>query len=309
MSAADPAPFVWIDGKVGRGDQVALGLANHSLHYGLAVFEGVNAFPADTGGHHLFRIEEHVARMAASCALVGLSLPCSEADIVAGCHEVMHANGLRRAYLRPIAYLGDGVLGLAAPGSAARVAILAFGAELLDDVVRPKSVRLTVSGVPRVSAAAMPMKAKTSAGYLNARMATLDAWQRGFDEALMLDADGLVAECTVQNIVGFRGETVLLPVSDAALDGITVASVADLATDLGLSVSQRSVTRAELLACEALCVASTAGGVRPVSVVDDLAFDVAHPAVVRVRRAYDDAERGRHPRFAHWTRTPAEVSA
>ncbi|HEX6074364.1 MAG TPA: aminotransferase class IV [Micromonosporaceae bacterium] len=300
MTGAAPARYVWYDGEIRPGDEIALSVANHSLHYGLSVFEGVNAFPSDGGGHHLFRLGEHLSRLAASCALVGLRLPHPAEQLSAGCHQVLDANRLRRAYLRPIAFLGDGVLGLAPPDAAVHVAVLAFPTDVLDDVVRREAVRLTLSKVPRVSADAMPMKAKTAAGYLNSRIAILDAWQRGFHDALMLDDQGFVAECTVQNVFGVRARTLHIPVSDGALDGITMASAVDLAADLGYRVSHRRLTPNELLDCDSLCVASTAGGVRPVSVVDTHAYPTDSAVVARLRSAYDDAERGRHPGFRHW---------
>lgn len=109
----EPAKLMWWQGGIVPAGDTALTLANHSLHYGLCVFEGVSAFPSGDEGHHIFRLQEHMTRFAESCRLVGTSLAQSPAELAAACHETLTANGLRRAYLRPLAFLGDGVLGLA----------------------------------------------------------------------------------------------------------------------------------------------------------------------------------------------------
>ncbi|MFB7663207.1 aminotransferase class IV [Kitasatospora sp. NPDC056138] len=299
----EPAKFLWWQGEIVPAGAAALTLANHSLHYGLCVFEGISAFPAGDSSHHVFRLTEHLARFAESCRLVGVGLDRSPAELAAACHRVLSANGLRRAYLRPVALLGDGVLGLAAPGSAVEVAVLAFDVAGFDGVIREQRPRLTLSPVARPSARAFPTKAKVSAAYLNSRIAWLDAQRRGFDDALLLDDEGLVAECTVQNVLGVRGRTVLVPDSAAALDGITVASVAELAAGLGYRVSRAALTAGDLLGCDAVCVASTAGGLRPVRCIDDTAFDPDNEVVAELVSTYRRAELGLLPAYAHWTET------
>ncbi|MFB7181094.1 aminotransferase class IV [Streptomyces sp. NPDC056257] len=296
----EPAKLMWWQGSVVPSGDTALTLANHSLHYGLCVFEGVSAFPSGDDGHHVFRLEEHMTRFAESCRLVGTTLAQSPAELAAACHETLTANGLRRAYLRPVAFLGDGVLGLAAPGAQAQVAVLAFDVSSFDEVVRGQQPRLTLSSVARLSPHAFPTKAKVSAGYLNSRIAWMDAQRRGYDDALLLDDTGFVAECTVQNVFGVRGRTLLVPDSPAALDGITVASVIEIAHDLGYEVDRSPLTAADLPACEALCVASTAGGVRPVRCVDGTEFDTENAVVAEIVHTYRQAELGLLPRYAKW---------
>ncbi|MFD9257466.1 aminotransferase class IV [Streptomyces sp. NPDC059538] len=296
----EPAKLMWWQGGIVPAGDTALTLANHSLHYGLCVFEGISAFPSGDEGHHIFRLQEHMTRFAESCRLVGTSLAQSPAELAAACHETLTANGLRRAYLRPLAFLGDGVLGLAAPGAQAQVAVLAFDVSGFDAVIRAQQPRLALSEVARLSPHAFPTKAKVSAGYLNSRIAWLDAQQRGCDDALMLDDTGAVAECTVQNVFGVRGRTLLVPDSPAALDGITLASVIELAGDLGYAVDRGPLAPADLLACDALCVASTAGGVRPVQSVDAAVFDTDNPVVAELVRTYRQAELGLLPGYAKW---------
>ncbi|MEU4357195.1 aminotransferase class IV [Streptomyces virginiae] len=300
----EPAKLMWWQGSVVPAGDTALTLANHSLHYGLCVFEGVSAFPSGEGGHHVFRLEEHMTRFAESCRLVGISLAQSPAELAAACHETLTANGLRRAYLRPIAFLGDGVLGLAAPGAEAQVAVLAFDVSSFDSVIRAQQPRLTLSPVARLSPHAFPTKAKVSAGYLGSRIAWTDARRRGYDDALLLDDTGFVAECTVQNVFGVRGRTLLVPDSPAALDGITVASVIEIAGGLGYAVDRSPLTAADLSACDALCVASTAGGVRPVQCLDDVAFDTDNAVVAEIVRDYRQAELGLLPGHEGWAARP-----
>ncbi|MGP3924259.1 aminotransferase class IV [Streptomyces sp. 8N616] len=300
----EPAKYMWWQGRVVPAGDTALTLANHSLHYGLCVFEGISAFPSGDTDHHFFRLEEHLTRFAESCRLVGTALAQSPADLAAACHETLRANGLRRAYLRPIAFLGDGVLGLARPGAQAEVAVLAFDVSDFDELIRGQRPRLTLSPVARLSPGAFPTKAKVSAAYLNSRIAWMDAQRRGYDDALLLDDTGSVAECTVQNVFGVRGRTVVVPDSAAALDGITVASVAEIARDLGYEVARTRVSAQELLGCDALCVASTAGGVRPVRCVDDTEFDTGNPAVAELVRTYQQAEQGLLPEYETWVSAP-----
>ncbi|MEU9163350.1 aminotransferase class IV [Streptomyces sp. NPDC048424] len=296
----EPAKLMWWQGSMVPAGDTALTLANHSLHYGLCVFEGLSAFPSGDDGHHVFRLEEHMTRFAESCRLVGTTLARSPAELAAACHETLTANGLRRAYLRPVAFLGDGVLGLAAPGAQAQVAVLAFDVSSFDELIRGQQPRLTLSSVARLSPHAFPTKAKVSAGYLNSRIAWMDAQRRGYDDALLLDDTGFVAECTVQNVFGVRGRTLLVPDSPAALDGITVASVIEIAHDLGYEVDRSPLTAADLPTCEALCVASTAGGVRPVRCVDGTGFDTDNAVVAAIVHTYRQAELGLLPRYAKW---------
>ncbi|MFG2994497.1 aminotransferase class IV [Streptomyces sp. NPDC048257] len=296
----EPAKLMWWQGAVVPAGDTALTLANHSLHYGLCVFEGISAFPSGDDGHHLFRLREHTSRFVESCRLVGMTLAQSPAELAAACHETLTANGLRRAYLRPLAVLGDGVLGLAAPGAQAQVAVLAFDVSGFDSVIRAQQPRLALSEVTRLSPHAFPAKAKVSAGYLGSRIAWMDAQRRGCDDALLLDDTGFVAECTVQNVFGVRGRTLLVPDSPAALDGITLASVVELAAGLGYAVDRGPLAPADLLACDALCVASTAGGVRPVRSVDGTAFDTGNAVVAELVRAYRQAELGLLPGYAKW---------
>ncbi|MGW3204220.1 aminotransferase class IV [Streptomyces sp. NPDC001135] len=300
----EPAKLMWWRGGLVPAADAALTLANHSLHYGLTVFEGISAFPDGDSGHHVFRLDEHLARFAESCRLVGTSLDLTAGQLAAACHDTLRANGLRRAYLRPLALLGDGVLGLAEPGAVADVAVLAFDVAHFDEQVRAQRPRLTLSTVTRISPRSLPTKAKVSAAYLNSRIAWADATRRGYDDALLLDDTGAVAECSVQNVFGVRAGTVFVPDSEAALDGITVASVVDIARDLGHEVVRTRLEPQDLLACDAVCVASTAGGVRPVRCVDDTEFDTDNPVVAELVRTYRQAELGLLPAYRAWRSTP-----
>lgn len=305
---SEHAELVWHNGEILPYESIAIGLGNQSLNYGLCVIEGISVWPSPSRAYQIFRLREHLDRFAASCALVGVGLPWTTDRLMAACHEAVAANGLWRAYLRPLAVLGEGVLGLARAGSVADVAILLYDTSRFDQAVRGREVRLTTSSVIRSSPRAVPAKAKVSAGYLNSRLALMDAQDRGFDDAVLLDEDGYVAECSVQNLFAVRGRTVLVPESAAALDGITVACAAELAGHLGLTVSRRRLGLDELLGCDAVCVTSTAAGVRPVSGIDETAFDVGNEVIAALRDAYDRAERGLLPAFAHWNAEPGTTS-
>ncbi|NUT49239.1 MAG: branched chain amino acid aminotransferase [Saccharothrix sp.] len=302
MTGTGPVELAWWQGKLVPSD-TALSMANHSLNYGVCVIEGITAMPADGAAHHVFRLDAHVARFVESCRLVGITLEPTATEIAEACHEVLVANGMRRAYLRPIAFLGDGVLGLAEPDAVAEVAVLAFDASGFDGRVRGHRPRLTLSPVARLSPTAFPTKAKVSGGYVNSRMALVEARRRGFDEAVLLDDDGFVAECSVQNVFGVRGRTVLVPESAAALDGITVASAAELAAALGYEVVRGPLAPAELAACDAVCVTGTAAGVRPAVCLDDVVLDPDNAVVADLVRAYGEAERGVLTGFEHWSST------
>ncbi len=276
-------------------------ILTHTLHYGMGVFEGIRAYET-ADGPAVFRLTEHIERLHNSAKILGMPMPYSVDDLITATKETVASTGLDSCYIRPIAYLGYGEMGLNTLPCTVDVAIACWpwGAYLGDDAVE-KGVRLKTSSWTRHDHNTMPPAAKTTGNYVNSSLAKVEALQAGYDEAVMLAPNGLVAECSGENLFVARHGTLLTPpLSAGALEGITQNTVMTIAADLGFEARTDNLARSDLYIAEEAFVVGTAAEVSSVNSVDDREIPCPGPMTRAIAETYGDAVRGKVDRYQHW---------
>jgi branched-chain amino acid aminotransferase len=311
--------WVWFSGKLVPWEEATLHVSTHGLHYGTGVFEGIRCYNTDDGPA-VFRLGDHIERLQRSASAY-FALPFTAAEIEAGCLELIAANGLKECYLRPIAWLGAGGLGVGRSDNPVELAILSFPWDsYLGEKALREGVDICLSRWHRISLAALPMNLKACGQYLNSFLAVTEARRRGFDEALMLNDDGSISEGSGENLFLVRDGRLTTNGADAAiLPGITRDSVLTLARELGIEASEGPITPASLRIAVEAFFTGTAAEVTPIRSIDlrtesqageeNGAGEVVNygaPGTVtkRLQQAYFDAIRGRNARLRGWL-TPA----
>ena len=297
----EKSEWIWMNGEFVAWDDAQVHVLSHGLHYGTGVFEGIRCYETDSGPA-IFRHKEHLARLASSAELYYLPLGYSTEEIRAATHELIRRNGLSSCYIRPLAFRGYGEMGLYAQSAPVEVmvAVWPWGAYLGDEGKR-NGVRAKVSSWRRISPGGLIPHAKASGQYLNSILAKTDAAQSGYEEAILLDDDGLVCEGSGENIFVLReGELVTPGHTNSILDGISRKSVIQIAEDLGYRVVERDIARAELYLAEEVFLCGTAAELVPVREIDG--HELGEPGeVTRVIQAkFEDALHGRAPEYAEW---------
>ena len=296
-----PTPKIWMNGELVDWDKAQVHVLTHTLHYGTGVFEGIRAYET-ADGPAVFRLTDHIARLHDSAKILGLELPYTVDELVQATKDTVASTGLDSCYIRPIAYLGYGEMGLNTLPCSIDVAIACWpwGAYLGDDAV-DKGVRMKISSWTRHDHNTMPPASKTTGNYVNSSLAKVEALKAGYDEAIMLAPNGLVAECTGENIfVARHGKLLTPPLSAGALEGITQNSVATIAGDLGFEVVVDNLARSDLYIAEEAFVCGTAAEVSSVNSVDDRALPCPGPMTKAIADVYHRAIRGEAPEYAHW---------
>lgn len=276
-------------------------ILTHTLHYGMGVFEGVRAYET-ADGPAVFRLTEHIERLHNSAKILGMQMPYSVDDLISATKETVASTGLDSCYIRPIAYLGYGEMGLNTLPCTVDVAIACWpwGAYLGDDAVE-KGVRLKTSSWTRHDHNTMPPAAKTTGNYVNSSLAKVEALQAGYDEAVMLAPNGLVAECSGENLfVARHGALLTPPLSAGALEGITQNTVMTIAADLGFEARTDNLARSDLYIAEEAFVVGTAAEVSSVNSVDDREIPCPGPMTRAIAETYGEAVRGKVDRYRHW---------
>lgn len=292
---------IWMNGKLVPFEDARIHVLSHSLHYGTGVFEGIRIY--DTAdGPAVFRLTDHLERFHKSARIVDMDMPYSVPELVEACKLLVRDSGLASGYMRPIAYYGFGKMGLATTGCVTEVAVAVWpwGSYLGEDAMT-KGVSMKISSWARHAPNIMPPASKTTGNYVNSTLAKMEALKAGYDEAIMLNNAGLVAECTGENIfVGLGDELVAPPTSAGALAGITQDSVTALAADLGFKVRIGDIARSDLYTADEAFVCGTAAEVSAVNSVDDRAVPCPGPRSKAIAEAYDELVRGRNPRYREW---------
>ena len=294
-------PKIWMNGELVDWDQAQIHVLTHTLHYGTGVFEGIRAYET-ADGPAVFRLTDHMVRLHNSAKIVGMEIPYSVEELVEATKATVRSTGLPSCYIRPIAYYGYGEMGLNTLPCRVDVAIACWpwGAYLGDDAVE-KGVRMKISSWTRHDHNTMPPAAKTVGNYVNSSLAKVEALKAGYDEAIMLAPNGLVAECTGENIfVRRHGVFVTPPLSAGALEGITQHSVSRIARDLGIEVQVGNIARSDLYIADEIFVCGTAAEVSSVNSVDDRQVPCPGPATRAIADVYAKAVRGQDPRYADW---------
>jgi len=294
-------PKIWMNGSLVDWADANVHILTHTLHYGMGVFEGIRAYET-ADGPAVFRLTEHIERLHNSAKILGMPMPYSVDDLITATKETVASTGLDSCYIRPIAYLGYGEMGLNTLPCTVDVAIACWpwGAYLGDDAVE-KGVRLKTSTWTRHDHNTMPPAAKTTGNYVNSSLAKVEALQAGYDEAVMLAPNGLVAECSGENLFVARHGTLLTPpLSAGALEGITQNTVMTIAADLGFEARTDNLARSDLYIAEEAFVVGTAAEVSSVNSVDDREIPCPGPMTRAIAETYGDAVRGKVDRYRHW---------
>jgi branched-chain amino acid aminotransferase len=294
-------PKIWMNGSLVDWADANVHILTHTLHYGMGVFEGIRAYET-ADGPAVFRLTEHIERLHNSAKILGMPMPYSVDDLITATKETVASTGLDSCYIRPIAYLGYGEMGLNTLPCTVDVAIACWpwGAYLGDDAVE-KGVRLKTSSWTRHDHNTMPPAAKTTGNYVNSSLAKVEALQAGYDEAVMLAPNGLVAECSGENLfVARHGKLLTPPLSAGALEGITQNTVMTIAADLGFEARTDNLARSDLYIAEEAFVVGTAAEVSSVNSVDDREIQCPGPMTRAIAETYGDAVRGKVDRYRHW---------
>ncbi len=299
----DESKWVWMNGRVIPWQNATTHVSAHGLHYGSGVFEGIRCYETDDGPA-VFRLDAHLDRLYASAEIYGITIPYTREELTSGVDEIVRLNNFRSCYLRPICYLGSGSLGVHPGNNPVEVVILAWpwapylGAEGLK-----QGVRVTVSPWRKFQSRMMPTTAKACGQYLNSMLAVRDAVSRGFAEALLLDAEGHLAEGSGENLFIVRyGQLLTNDESHSILLGITREAVLRIASDLGYQVEVRALEMEDLLAADEAFFTGTAAEVTPIREVDGTAIGKRTPGLVteEIQRVFFAATSGRDQRYKDW---------
>jgi branched-chain amino acid aminotransferase len=302
MSMADRDGFIWYDGKLVPWRDATTHVLTHSLHYGLAVFEGVRAYNT-VKGTAIFRLAEHTERLINSGKIYMMNIPYSKQELMDAQLEVVRANNLESCYLRPIAFYGSEKMGISTRGSTVHVAVAAWpwGAYLGEEGLE-RGIRVKTSSFSRHHVNVSMCRAKYSGTYANSILANLEATQDGYDEALLLDTDGFVAEGAGENLFVIKDGRIYEPEIASALIGITRASVIQVAKEFGLEVTAKRLTRDDIYTADEAFFTGTAAEVTPIRELDNRTIGEGKrgPVTARIQARFFDIVNGRAPEYEHW---------
>jgi len=290
-------PKIWMNGELVDWDKAQVHVLTHTLHYGTGVFEGIRAY-ATSDGPAVFRLTDHIERLFNSAHILGMDIPYTVEELIAATKATVASTGLDACYVRPLAYYGYGEMGLNTLPCRTDVAIACWPwAPFLGH----DAVRLKVSSWTRHDHNTMPPAAKTVGNYVNSSLAKVEALKAGYDEAVMLAPNGMVAECTGENIFAVRkGQIITPPLSAGALEGITQNSVMVIARDLGFDIRVDNLARSDLYIAEELFVCGTAAEISSVKSVDDREVPSPGPITTAIAEVYMKAVIGDDPRYKDW---------
>jgi branched-chain amino acid aminotransferase len=301
LTALTDATTIWLDGELQPEASVAVHGLTHALHYGSSVFEGIRLYPTPRGPA-IFRLQDHIARLYRGARTYGLEMPYSEERFCEIVVEVARASGRDAAYIRPLAFFGGDTVRLA-PANVCEtrvlVAVLPFSG-LIKGEEAPRCAA-TVSPIMKTPSAALPSWVKAGGHYTNSILALADALARGFDEAILLNDRGNVAEGSGENIFVIADGTLITNDGGSdILEGITRDSVLQIARELGIPTSVRAMTRDDLATCDEAFFTGTAAEVVPIVRIDDRNMPEERPITDRLRTTYSDVVRGNRPAPGNW---------
>jgi branched-chain amino acid aminotransferase len=291
---------IWMNGELVDWADAKIHVGSHGLHYGTGVFEGIRCYETDKGPA-VFRLGDHLQRLADSAQLLQMELPYSVEELRSACHELVGVNGLPECYLRPIAFYGYGELGVSTVGNPVEVVIMSWpwGAYLGEEGLL-RGIRAKVSTWKRIGANVIPHAAKATGIYLNSMLAVQEANRAGYDEAILLTDDGYIADGSGENIFVVKdGKLVTPPLSTSILPGITRATVIEIAQELGYVVEEANLIRTDLYLADEVFMTGTAAEVTPLRSVDDHEVGVG-AVTLELQSAYLETVRGRVEDRLHW---------
>jgi branched-chain amino acid aminotransferase len=298
---------IWMDGQLVPWEDARIHVLSHGLHYGTGYFEGIRCYELSDGRSAVFRLQEHMQRLVDSGKILGFPLPYSIEQMCQATVAVIRANNLKACYVRPLAFLGLGDLGVYAPNNPVNVciAVWPWGAYLGDEGIK-NGIRAKVSSFTRHHVNATMTKSKTSANYVNSVLAKAEVKKAGYDEAIMLDTEGYVSEATGENIFIVRKGKIKTTPLTSILPGITRESIITLARDKGYQVSEERFTRDELYIADEAFFTGTAAELTPIREVDDRQIGAGRrgPVTEEIQSAFFDVIKGKSgERYAAWLYT------
>ena len=292
---------IWMDGELVPWDEARVHVLTHSLHYGSGVFEGIRTYAA-ADGPAVFRLTDHIQRLFDSAKLIMMEIPYTRDEIVDACKLIVRESGLDSCYVRPIAYLGYGEIGLNPLPCEVNVsvAVWPWGSYLGEESLEA-GVRVKVSSWRRMDPNVNPVAAKGTGIYINSSLAKVEAVHAGYDEAILLNTQGFVAECTGENLfIVKNGVLKTPPLSSGALEGITRDSIMTIARDLGYPVVEDQMLRHDLYLADEAFLTGTAAEVVPIRSVDDRVIGEPGEMTRKLQETYNAAVRGEVEQYRDW---------
>jgi branched-chain amino acid aminotransferase len=292
-----------MDGEFIPWEKANVHVLTHTLHYGLGVFEGIRCYKTPKGPA-VFRLADHIRRLENSAKLVGMELPYPVEDLIRAVKQTIRKNEIEECYIRPIAFYGYGVMGLNPAGSKVNVAIAVWpwGTYLGEEGLE-RGIRAKISPWLRIHPRILPPQAKVVANYANSILAKVDALNSGYDEAILLNIDGNIAEGPGENLfIVKEGKLITPPVSSGALVGITRDSIIKIAGDEGIEFEERDFKPEELYSADEAFFTGTAAEVTPIREVDGKIIGKGKrgPVTERLQRIFFGAVRGEEPEYESW---------
>jgi len=294
---------IWMDGELIRWDDAKVHVLSHALHYGTAYFEGIRCYLLADGRSAVFRLAEHTRRLVDSGKILGFPIPYTEEQLNRATLDVIRANKLKECYIRPLAFVGLGELGLYAPKNPVSVCIAVFpwGAYLGDEGLR-NGIRAKVSSFTRHHVNVMMTKSKTAGNYINSVLAKHEVKNAGYDEAIMLDAEGYVSEASGENVFIIRDRKIKTTPLTSILPGITRDSIMTLARDKDYDLVEERFTRDELYIADEAFFTGTAAELTPIREVDDRPIGGGRrgPVTEDLQTTFFDVIKGKNSRYEKW---------
>ena len=298
------ADKIWMDGKLVDWDKAQVHILTHTLHYGLGVFEGIRCYEGEDGKSAIFRLKDHIKRLYNSADILSMKIPFEGKILFDACKEIMKVNKLKHGYIRPIAFTGDGEMGLYALSNPIRVSIAAWpwGTYLGDDGIK-NGIRAKVSSYTRHQEKLILSKSKAVSSYTNSILAKREVLSAGYEEAIMLDPKGNVLEATGENIfIVSKGVVKTAPLDSSILEGITRESIITILKDENIPVKEELFRIEDVYAADEVFLTGTAAEITPIREVDDKAIGTGKPGPItkQVQQIYFDTVKGKNEKYKDW---------
>jgi branched-chain amino acid aminotransferase len=300
----DKVKKIWLDGEFIDWDAANVHVLTHSLHYGLAAFDGMRAYRRADGNTYVFRLREHVDRLFDSCKMCLLQPKFTREQIMGVCTEALRINGMTDGYLRPMVFIGSGAMGIYVPTNPIQTAVIAWkwGAYLGEEALK-NGIRAKISSFARHHINVSLSKAKMNGQYTNSVLAKREAKFGGYDEAILLDVNGYVSEGSGENIFVVRKGVIYTPdLSCSILEGVTRDTVITLAREMGLTVEECRITRDQLWLADEVFLTGTAAEITPVREVDNrtIGTGTVGPITAQIQTRFFDVVRGSDSSHPEW---------
>jgi branched-chain amino acid aminotransferase len=300
----DKVKKIWVDGDFVDWDAAQVHVLTYSLHYGLAVFDGMRAYQRSDGGTAIFRLRDHVDRLFDGCKMCLLQPKVTREELANVCVETLRVNGMPDGYVRPMVFVGEGAMGIYAPNNPVRTVVIAWrwGAYLGDEALK-NGIRAKISSFARHHINVSLAKGKITGQYTNSVLAKREAKLAGYDEAILLDASGYVSEGSGENIFVVRKGVVYTPdLSCSILEGVTRDSVITLAREMGIPVVECRITREQLWLADEVFLTGTAAELTPVREIDNrtVGAGTVGPITKKIQARFFDVVRGGDASHPEW---------